>query len=121
MDCDVGLADKENSELLPPLPEPFTVRRGEITQPFAMKNSAANSSANLRMNPLFRRRSRMIRFCPRSFSPGNLCPDSFALEPRLSRIFCPEARGRAEQKDNLVGFTGTAQVFAGWRQEMVKS
>lgn len=57
MDCDVGLADKENSELRPPpLPEPLTLRRGEITQPFAMRNSVANRSANLRMNPLFRRR-----------------------------------------------------------------
>jgi hypothetical protein len=61
-DCDVGLADKENSELLPPLPDPLTVRRGEITQPFATRNSAANSNANLRMTPLFRRRSRMTRF-----------------------------------------------------------
>jgi hypothetical protein len=50
------LADKENSELLPPLPEPLTVLRGEITQPFAMRNNVANSSANLRMNPLFCRR-----------------------------------------------------------------
>lgn len=61
-DCDVGLADKENSELLPPLPDPLTVRRGEITQPFATRNSAANSSASLCMTPLFRRRSRKIRF-----------------------------------------------------------
>ena len=52
-DCDVGLADKENSELLPPLPEPFTVRRGEITQPFATRNSAANSSAILRIDSSF--------------------------------------------------------------------
>jgi hypothetical protein len=69
MDCDVGLADKENSELLPPLPEPPTVRRGEITQPFAMKNNAANSNANLRMNPLFRRHSPMVRFCREAFRP----------------------------------------------------
>lgn len=53
MDCDVGLADNENSELPPPLPEPFTVRRGEITQAFAIRNSAASRSPNLRMNPLF--------------------------------------------------------------------
>lgn len=75
-DCDVGLADKENSELLPPLPPPATVRRGEITQPFAMRNSAANSSANLRMTPLFRRRSRMIRFCRESFALIS-CPRIF--------------------------------------------
>jgi hypothetical protein len=68
--CDLGLADKENSELLPPPPpEPLTVRRGEITQPFVTRNSAANSSANLRMNPLFRRRSRMIRFRRESLCP----------------------------------------------------
>lgn len=81
-DCVVGLADKENSELLPPLPEPFTLRRGEITQPFATRNSAANSSANLRMTPLFRRRLWMIRFWLRSFSPVifNPCPGSFATE-----------------------------------------
>jgi len=60
MDCDVGLADRENSELPPPLPEPPTVRRGEITQPFAMSSSAANRSANLRMKPLFRRRSQPV-------------------------------------------------------------
>jgi hypothetical protein len=52
-DCDVGLADKENSELLPPPPDPFTVRRGEITQPFVTRNSAANSSANLRIDSSF--------------------------------------------------------------------
>jgi len=68
-DCDVGLADKENSELLPPPPDPFTVRRGEITQPLAMRNSAANSSANLRMTPLFRRCSRIIRFRREIFCP----------------------------------------------------
>jgi hypothetical protein len=68
-DCDVGLADNENSELLPPLPDPPTLRRGEITQPFATRNSAANSSANLRMTPLFRRCSRMIRFRREIFLP----------------------------------------------------
>jgi hypothetical protein len=68
-DCDVGLADKENSELLPPPPDPLTLRRGEITQPFATRNSAANSSANLRMTPLFRRCSRMIRFRREIFLP----------------------------------------------------
>lgn len=79
-DCDVGLADKENSELLPPLPEPLTVRRGEITQPFATRNSAANSSANLRMTPLFRRRSRMIRFCRESFALIRLSQNLFVLK-----------------------------------------
>lgn len=46
----VGFADKVNSELLPPLPvvDP-TVRRGEITQPFAMINRLASNNANLRM------------------------------------------------------------------------
>ena len=68
-DCDVGLADKENSELLPPPPEPLTVRRGEITQPFATRNSAANSSANLRITPLFRRRSQDDSLCRESFCP----------------------------------------------------
>lgn len=77
MDCEVGLADKENSELLPPLPEPFTVRRGEITQPFAMRNSAANSSANLRMNPLF----------PPTLMDDSLLPAKL-FAPNLTRIFC---------------------------------
>ena len=47
---EVGLADKVNSELLPPLPvvDP-TVRRGEITQPFATINRLASNNANLRM------------------------------------------------------------------------
>src|SRR5215467_7981861 len=80
-DCVVGLADKENSELLPPLPEPFTVRRGEITQPFATRNSAANSSANLSMTPLFRRCSGMIVSAAKSFCPeiglhSSLCPEA---------------------------------------------
>jgi hypothetical protein len=47
--CEVGLADKLNSELLPPLPVPFTVRRGEITQPFVTMNRLARNNANLRM------------------------------------------------------------------------
>jgi len=46
---EVGLADKLNSELLPPLPVPFTVRRGEITQPFVTMNRLARNNANLRM------------------------------------------------------------------------
>jgi hypothetical protein len=47
---DVGLADAENSELLPPLPvvDP-TVRRGEITQPFVTMNRLASNNAKLRM------------------------------------------------------------------------
>jgi hypothetical protein len=46
---DVGLADKLNSELLPlPVFDP-TVRRGDITQPFAMINRLASNTANLRM------------------------------------------------------------------------
>jgi len=49
MTWEVGLADKLNSELLPPLPVPFTVRRGEITQPFAAINRLARNNANLRM------------------------------------------------------------------------
>jgi hypothetical protein len=46
----VGLADKVNSELLPPLPvvDP-TERRGEITQPFATINRLASNNANLRI------------------------------------------------------------------------
>jgi hypothetical protein len=46
----VGFADKVNSELLPPLPvvDP-TVRRGEITQPFATINRFASKNANVRM------------------------------------------------------------------------
>jgi hypothetical protein len=121
MDCDVGLADKENSELLPPLPEPFTVRRGEITQPFAMKNSAANSSANLRMNPLFPPTLTDDSLLPANLCAPNLCPGTFALEPGCPESFRPEAMGRAETEDNFIGLSGTAQVFAGWRQEMVKS
>jgi hypothetical protein len=101
-DCDVGLADRENSELPPPLPEPLTVRRGEITQAFAMRNSAANRSANLRMNPLF---------------PPTLTDDSLlSAKPLL-----PNRKARQKQKDNFIGFSGAAQVFAGGRQEMVKS
>ena len=46
---EVGLADSENSELLPPLPPPETVRRGDITQPFATINILASNNANLRM------------------------------------------------------------------------
>lgn len=46
---EVGLADKLNSELLPlPVVEP-TVRRGDITQPFAMINTLTSNNANLRM------------------------------------------------------------------------
>jgi hypothetical protein len=46
----VGLTVKENSELLPPLPvvEP-TVRRGEMTQPFATINKIASKKANVRI------------------------------------------------------------------------
>jgi len=49
MTWEVGLADKLNSELLPPPPVPFTLRRGDITQPFAMINRLATNNANLRM------------------------------------------------------------------------
>jgi hypothetical protein len=110
MACDVGLADKENSELLPPLPEPLTVRRGETTQPFATRNNVANSSANLRMTPLFRRRSRMICFCRESFTV------IFALDQIVLR-----QGGASKQKDNLIGLSGAAQMFAEGRKEMVKS
>src|SRR6266571_7916001 len=115
MDCDVGLADKENSELLPPLPESFTVRRGEITQPFATRNNVANSSANLRMKPLFRRHSQhdsLLRIFP---------PRIFALGSGLSPNLFVEQRSASKQKDNFIGFPGAAQMFAGWRQEMVKN
>jgi hypothetical protein len=47
--CEVGLAVKLNSELLPPPPVPFTVRRGDITQPFATINTLARNNAKLRM------------------------------------------------------------------------
>jgi len=46
---EVGLADKLNSELLPPLPVPFTDRRGDITQPLVAINTLARNNANLRM------------------------------------------------------------------------
>jgi hypothetical protein len=46
---DVGLAAKENSELLPPPVVEPTVRRGDITQPFATINTLATKNANLRM------------------------------------------------------------------------
>lgn len=46
---EVGLADKLNSELLPPPPVPLTVRRGDITQPFAIINRLATNNANSRM------------------------------------------------------------------------
>jgi hypothetical protein len=55
--CEMGLTDKENSELLPPLPvvEP-TVRRGDITQPLATIKRIASENANLRMgDPFFAR------------------------------------------------------------------
>lgn len=47
---EVGLTDKENSELPPPLPvvEP-TVRRGEMTQPFARIKRLTRKNANLRI------------------------------------------------------------------------
>jgi len=96
MDCDVGLADKENSELLPPLPEPPTVRRGEITQPFAMKNSAANSSANLRMNPLFPPTLTDDSLLPAKLFARNLPPTLLLWNQACPESFCPEARGRAE-------------------------
>ena len=49
MACEVGLADRLNSELLPPPPLPFTVRRGDITQPLVAINTLARNNANLRM------------------------------------------------------------------------
>lgn len=49
MTCDVGLADSENSEFPPPLVVEPTVRRGEITQPFAKINSSASNNVNLGM------------------------------------------------------------------------
>jgi hypothetical protein len=113
--CDVGSADKENSELLPPPPDPVTVRRGEITQPFATRNSVANSSANLCMTPLFRRGPRVIRF--RESFVRNLCPE-IRLSPNL---FVLKQGGASKQKDNFIGLSGAAQMFAGWQQEMVKS
>ena len=54
---EVGLAESENSELLPPLPVPDTLRRGEITQPFAMIKSNDSNEANLRMGISFLGRS----------------------------------------------------------------
>lgn len=47
--CEVGLADKLNSELLPPPVVDPTVRRGDITQPFVAINRLASNNANLRM------------------------------------------------------------------------
>ena len=52
---EVGLAESENSELLPPLPVPDTLRRGEITQPFTMIKKINSNKANLRMGSLFPR------------------------------------------------------------------
>lgn len=49
MACEVGLADRLNSELLPPPPVPFTVRRGDITHPLVAINALARNNANLRM------------------------------------------------------------------------
>ena len=46
---EVGLADKENSELLPPPLVDPTVRRGEITQPFATIKRIDSNKANLRI------------------------------------------------------------------------
>jgi hypothetical protein len=112
--CDVGSADKENSELLPPPPEPVTVRRGEITQPFATRNNVANSSANLRINPLFRRG-------PRVSASANLLSVIFALRSGYPESFVLKQGGASKQKDNFIGLSGAAQVFAGWQQEMVKS
>jgi hypothetical protein len=61
MDCEVGLAVTENSELLPPLPlEPLTVRRGEITQPLTTSNSSAKKNADLRMHVPFSARRKAI-------------------------------------------------------------
>jgi len=92
-DCDVGLADKENSELLPPLPEPFTLRRGEITQPFATRNSAANSSANLRIDSSF---PPMLR--DDWFSLRNLFAVILLPQIRLPCSLCPEARCRCRNR-----------------------
>ena len=61
MDCEVGLAVTENSELLPPLPlEPPTTRRGEITQPLATSNSSVKKNADLRMHVPFSARRKAI-------------------------------------------------------------
>ena len=50
MTWEVGLADKENSELLPPLPVvELTVRRGEITHPLFRINTIASKNANVRI------------------------------------------------------------------------
>ena len=52
---EVGLAESENSELPPPLPVPKTLRRGEITQPFAMIKNNDSNKANLRIGSFFPR------------------------------------------------------------------
>jgi hypothetical protein len=50
MTWEVGLADNENSELLPPLPVvELTVRRGEITQPLFTINTITSKNTNLRI------------------------------------------------------------------------
>ncbi|HEY2116262.1 MAG TPA: hypothetical protein VGJ51_14280, partial [Candidatus Angelobacter sp.] len=46
---EVGLAAKENSELPPPPVVDPTVRRGDITQPFATISTLASNHANLRI------------------------------------------------------------------------
>ena len=60
------MADKENSELLPPPLLDPTVRRGDITQPFAMINRVAKA-ANLRMRISF------------SAGPNNNVSNTFGL------------------------------------------
>src|SRR6476469_10261439 len=52
MTCDVGLAESENSEFPPPPVVEPTVRRGEITQPFAKMNERASNNVNLGMGKL---------------------------------------------------------------------
>jgi hypothetical protein len=68
----------------------------------------------------------MIRFCPRIFSPRIFCSGTFALELLLwnqvvPNLFVLKQWGASKQKDNFIGLSATAQMFAGWRQEMVKS
>jgi hypothetical protein len=92
---DVGLADRVNSELLPPLPEPDpTVRRGEITHPWATSSRTVKKNASLRMHiPLFQQPYTALG-----------CLSITVLK----------------QNDNFIGLSSRSSVCPGMSQELVR-
>ena len=57
-------------------------------------------------------RFKRIQFTP-DLLPWNFCSGT--------NLFVLKQGGASKQKDNFIGLSGTAQMFAGWWQEMVKS